>query len=70
MHGVLVVQKWSEEGFEPDDGNGDGGIVAIRCHVECNEHPLGKFVCLKIFVEQGGVLDLGKIVWANGDRIV
>lgn len=35
-----------------------------------NEHPLGELVSLQIFVEHGGVLDLGKTVWARCNGVV
>lgn len=39
-------------------------------HVWGDEHPLGKFVCLEIFVKHGKIFDIGQTVEIVGYRVV
>lgn len=44
--------------------------MTVGGHVWGDEHPLGKFVALEIFEEEGCVLDLGEAVWVGDYRVV
>lgn len=70
VHEALVGQERGEELGEPLAGGGYIGVVAVAGHVGSDEHPLGELVVLKVFIEEGCVLDPLETVLLVGNGVV
>lgn len=44
--------------------------MAVTGHVRSDEHPLRELIGLEVFIEKGGVLDVGKSVWIGDHGVV
>ena len=44
--------------------------MAVTSHIRSDEHPLRELVGLEIFIEKGGVLDVGKSVGIGDHRVI
>lgn len=70
FHEVGVAEERRQERAEKGSGGGDGGVVAVVCHVGRDEHPLRQLVARQIAVKHCEVFYLGQAVGVGGYGVV